>query len=194
VAHDLKPGDPLPPERELGEQFGVSRTVVREAVRALDARGILEVRVGSRIRVSAVDPQTVRDTVWHFARTAALDANAIIEVARALGGAAARVAAERATPQERELIDRSAMAGDRDDPAGDELSFRRAVAAASHNELLIVLLDAVAELTPRHDPTATTSERRRALAAAIADRDPDRAERAMRELLGRPLGPDTDRG
>ena len=51
VSRGLVPGTPLPSERELGEQFGVSRTVIREAVRALAAKGIVEVRSGSGLRV-----------------------------------------------------------------------------------------------------------------------------------------------
>jgi GntR family transcriptional regulator, transcriptional repressor for pyruvate dehydrogenase complex len=192
IAHDLRPGDALPPERELREQFGVSRTVVREAVRTLDARGILEVRVGSRIKVAAVDPDTVRDAVWHFGRTATLDASAIATVRCALEAAAARAAAEHATSPELELIERSATAAGGSDPSQAELGFRRAVAAASHNDLLVVLTESVAGLIPAGRPPVTTLAGRRAVAAAIADRDPDRAERAMRELVGRPAGADTD--
>ena len=47
LSNRLNVGDRLPSERELGEQFGVSRTVVREAVRALVAKGVIEVRSGS---------------------------------------------------------------------------------------------------------------------------------------------------
>ena len=48
-----KPGFRLPPERELSEAFGVSRTVVREAVKALEARGVLESTTGSGVSVLA---------------------------------------------------------------------------------------------------------------------------------------------
>jgi GntR family transcriptional repressor for pyruvate dehydrogenase complex len=164
---------------------------VREAVRALDARGILEVRVGSRIKVAVVDPDTVRDAVWHFARTAALDARAVATVGAALESAGAGAAAEHATEHDLERIVGSAAALDGDDPAQVDWKFRRAVAAASHNELLVVLVEAIAGLSPAAPPAGTTPERRQAVAAAIAERDPDRAERAMRELLGRPAPRDT---
>src|SRR5215212_6400669 len=50
-----KPGFRLPPERELSEAFGVSRTVVREAVKALEARGVLESATGSGVSVRRAD-------------------------------------------------------------------------------------------------------------------------------------------
>lgn len=51
----LKPGDRLPPERELAEQFGVSRTALRDAVKTLAGRGILKVRRGSGIFVASAE-------------------------------------------------------------------------------------------------------------------------------------------
>src|SRR5437868_15156919 len=48
VTGQLKEGERLPPERELAEQFGVSRVTVRDALRALEAMGLIEVRVGAR--------------------------------------------------------------------------------------------------------------------------------------------------
>jgi len=63
LSNRLNVGDRLPSERELGEQFGVSRTVVREAVRALVAKGVIEVRSGSGLRVAAVDAESVRETM-----------------------------------------------------------------------------------------------------------------------------------
>src|SRR4051794_37491282 len=72
-ARGLAPGTPLPSERELGEQFGVSRTVIREAVRALAAKGIVEVRSGSGLRVAAIGEQTVSESLSWFIRGARLD-------------------------------------------------------------------------------------------------------------------------
>src|SRR5690348_9239226 len=48
VTGKLEQGERLPPERELAEQFGVSRVTVRDALRALEAMGLIEVRVGAR--------------------------------------------------------------------------------------------------------------------------------------------------
>jgi GntR family transcriptional repressor for pyruvate dehydrogenase complex len=189
VAQRLLPGDALPPERELGEQFGVSRTVIREAVRALDARGLLDVRVGSRIKVAAVDPKTVRDAISHFSRSSAMDGRTISEVSDALDIAAVGLAAEHATEEDLDRID-SALALLEDDPgdgattAEAELAFRHAVLRATHNELLLVLADAVEMLssaTPQARHPDSGAERNRALATAIRRRDTDGARTAIRE-------------
>jgi GntR family transcriptional repressor for pyruvate dehydrogenase complex len=176
VAQRLQPGDALPPERALGEQFGVSRTVVREAIRALEARGLLDVRVGSRIKVAAVQPRTVHDAIWHFARTAHLDQSSIIALSESLEAIAARMAARHATEHDLESI---ARALERDD-----YGFRQAVVSASHNELLIVLAEAIDGLK---EPAPTDRvDGHRPVADAIARGDPDAAEQAMRNRVRQP--------
>lgn len=59
VRGELKPGDRLPPERELAEQFGVSRTVIRDAVKTLAGRGILHVRHGAGIFVATSEENMI---------------------------------------------------------------------------------------------------------------------------------------
>jgi GntR family transcriptional repressor for pyruvate dehydrogenase complex len=59
VAGELKPGDRLPPERELAEQFGVSRTVIRDAVKTLAGRGILHVKHGAGIFVTTSEENAI---------------------------------------------------------------------------------------------------------------------------------------
>ena len=54
AAGELRPGDKLPPERELAEQFGVSRTAVREAVKALHEKGLIEVQPGKGTFISNI--------------------------------------------------------------------------------------------------------------------------------------------
>src|SRR3954452_19075793 len=105
VSNKLKPGDMLPPERELGRQFGVSRTVIREAVRALAAKGLLEVRSGSGVRIVAVDEGTVRESMRHSVHGSRLDYGKVDEVRRMLEVAAAGIAAERASAEDIAAMD-----------------------------------------------------------------------------------------
>jgi GntR family transcriptional repressor for pyruvate dehydrogenase complex len=180
----LRPGEALPPERALGEQFGVSRTVIREAVRALDARGLVDVRVGSRIKVAAVDPSTVREAIVNFVRSRDVDRRAIAEVIAALDHVIAGLAAEHATDQD---LDRIAAALARienetaDGTPSAESAFEEAVIAATHNDLLIALARALQSVQPAAFQTrpAGGAAHYRALATAISRRDADGATRAF---------------
>ncbi len=68
---DLKPGDQLPSERELGKQFGVSRTSIREAIRVLTLMGLVEVNHGRGTFITEQTPNAIRytiDTMINIAR------------------------------------------------------------------------------------------------------------------------------
>src|SRR5215217_7564967 len=68
-----KPGFRLPPERELSEAFGVSRTVVREAVKALEARGVLESATGTGVSVRRADFNIVSQSLQTYMQLANRD-------------------------------------------------------------------------------------------------------------------------
>lgn len=186
VSRRLRPGDALPPERELVEQFGVSRTVVREAVRALDARGLVDVRVGSRIKVAAVDPSTVRDAILNFVRSREIDGRAIADVIAVLDPAVAGLAAEHATDQDLERIATALARVENESIARTPeavFAFEEAVIAATHNDLLIALARALASIEPttsKNGPARRASADYRALAEAIHRRDAELARRAVR--------------
>src|SRR2546423_4111948 len=97
LSRRLAVGDRLPSERELGEQFGVSRTVVREAVRALVAKGVIEVRSGSGLRVAAVDAAAVSESMSLFMHGGGIEFEKVHEVRAVLEVHIAGLAAERAT-------------------------------------------------------------------------------------------------
>ena len=141
-------GDRLPSERELGEQFGVSRTVVREAVRELVAKGVIEVRSGSGLRVAAVNASAVSESMSLFLRGGAIDFEKVHEVRRVLEVHIAGLAAERALPEDvaalRAVHERMQdESGDVEAAARDDLEFHRVIARATHNELYLVLLDSI---------------------------------------------------
>src|SRR3954468_23778083 len=104
LSERLSVGDRLPSERELGEQFGVSRTVVREAVRALAAKGVIEVRTGSGLRVAAVDAAAVRESMSLFLHGVGLDFEKVHEVRSLLEVHLAGLAAERASDEDIALL------------------------------------------------------------------------------------------
>lgn len=192
----LRPGDLLPPERELGKQFGVSRTVVREAIRALDAKGLLDVRTGSGARIAAVDSSTAQKATRELAHAITPDFASVIEVRSVLEVAGAGLAAQRATAADLERLHAAAdqMVASRDDEAAllAELAFHRAIATATQNPLFALLHDSISEalvdigrksLARRRAQGASVSEAHRRILDAVAARDPAAAQAAMREHL-----------
>jgi GntR family transcriptional regulator, transcriptional repressor for pyruvate dehydrogenase complex len=194
----LKPGDALPPERELGKQFGVSRTVIREAVRALKGKGLLEVRSGSGVRIVAADESTVRESMRHYVRGSMVDYSKVDEVRRVLEVAAAGLAAARATPGDIANIDDTIErftneCSDLEASVQIDIEFHRAVATATHNELFLVLHDSIGEMlveVRRRNLSRGRNERRlvvemhRRIREGIAAHNPEAAQDAMRDHLG----------
>src|SRR5687768_2968955 len=98
-----KPGFRLPPERELSEAFGVSRTVVREAVKALEARGVLESSTGSGVSVRLADFNMVSRSLQTYMQLSnQVDFEIRLnEVRRVLEVEMVALAADRITPEQR---------------------------------------------------------------------------------------------
>lgn len=195
LARSLKAGDRLPSERELGEQFGVSRTVIREAVRALAAKGLIEVRSGSGLRVAAVDAAAVSESMSLFLRGSTLDYPKVHEIRATLEVQMAGVAAERRGEEDVQSLTEAcermeASVGDVQAAAVNDVEFHREIARATHNELYLVLLDAIgeAQLEVRRGNLAAgaigeTLAHHRSILEAIVAGDPARARKAMRAHL-----------
>lgn len=158
VGGRLQPGARLPSERELAEQFGVSRTVIREAVRVLAAKSLLEVRSGSGTVVRSPSTRAIAQSMTLLLRTGQrIDHAAIHEVRRTLEVEIAGLAAERRTTAD--VADLEALLADmatilaegrtpatRDRFAANDVRFHDALARATHNELFVLLLDSIADV------------------------------------------------
>lgn len=145
VGGTVAPGDILPKEAELADRFGVSRTSVREAMRVLAAKGLVDIRQKIGTRVRPVDQWNVFDTDilrWHHEEGRGADVmRDLVEVRQILEPAAARVAAGRATMDDHRRMSAAvdAMFGNahsRERYAAADVEFHLAVYAASHNSLL----------------------------------------------------------
>src|ERR687885_1833307 len=107
----LKPGEWLGTEAELAERFNVSRVTIRDAVSALAARGLIEVRVGARggLRIATSDPDRLIDAFSIQLRLMGLSRDELFEAMLAIEPLTAALAAERASDQQlaalRELVD-----------------------------------------------------------------------------------------
>jgi GntR family transcriptional repressor for pyruvate dehydrogenase complex len=149
VSRGLQPGDRLPTERELAAQFAVSRTVIREAVRALAGKGIIEARPGRGLTVSLVAADSVTESVSLYLHgSPTIDYRKVHEVRTVLEVQVASLAAQRATTDDVVLLSDACDRLDRvaDDVVAasrEDMEFHRLLATATHNELFGVLLAAV---------------------------------------------------
>ncbi len=153
----FKPGDRLPSERELGERFGVSRTVIREALRGLSIQGLVEVRGGAGAFVRAPSARLVSDllgTCLLHMDTGDVTSTHILEMRRLLEIEMAGLAAERRDASDltelRRVLD--CMARPRvpaDAWAAADVEFHRAIALASKNPLFPIVLRSIADVMMR---------------------------------------------
>jgi GntR family transcriptional regulator, transcriptional repressor for pyruvate dehydrogenase complex len=197
----LKPGDRLPSERELCERFGVSRVTVREALRVLEAGGLIDIRVGARGGAFVTSPtsQQIGEGLANLLNLSPLTAPEVTEARQVFELAIVPMVVERATHDDiaalREMVQthRAALDGGEYDMSMSA-DFHVRVAACTHNPaiemlvqsfhgpLLMSLLEAkvVAPLMGHRG-----SEEHAAFIDAIADRNADRALSIMREHLQR---------
>lgn len=149
---DLQSGDRLPTERELAEQFHASRTAVREAMKILAQKGLLEMRPGRGTIVINGTSQALRDSLGLMLRVAQADsARELVEVREILEPEIAALAAVRAT--ERDVVDlreavetMDAHLHDADAFISADNFFHQVLAKATQNALVLTLMDPIMEL------------------------------------------------
>jgi GntR family transcriptional repressor for pyruvate dehydrogenase complex len=153
----FQPGDRLPSEREIGERLGVSRTVVREALRALSTKGLVEVRDGAGAYVRAPSTDLVSELlgicVSHM-DTGDVTSGNILEMRRILeiemsGLAAKRRSADDLADLERLLGLMAEPGSSRERWAKIDYEFHDRVAIASKNPLFQIVLRSISEVLMR---------------------------------------------
>ncbi len=200
VSGRYPPGSAVPPEPTLCEEFGVSRTVVREAIKSLVAKGLVSTgpKVGTRVLASEqwnwFDPDVV---AWQgkagLTREFLRD---LQELRRVVEPAAVRMAAQRATAQDLADLEQ-AYAGMKDaiENGGDyvrsDLAFHQGLLRACHNRMVVQMSKAIGALLRTSFEISTTKPQgparslplHRAVLDAVIARDPRRAERAALVLI-----------
>lgn len=197
----LRPGDRLPSERELCERFGVSRVTVREALRVLEAGGLIEVRVGARGGAFVTTPTSrkVGEGLADLLNLSPLTAAEVTEARQVFELGIVPMVVERATDEDIAALRDLTLAHQRALECGDytmslSADFHVRVAACTHNAaiemlvqsfhgpLLMSLLEAqvIAPLMGHRG-----SGEHREFIEAVADRDVHRAREIMREHLQR---------
>ncbi len=195
----------LPKEDDLCRQLHVSRTILREAVKVLAAKGMLEVRrrTGTHIRPRAewaqLDPQIL---AWQFEVGASAELiRSLIEVRRIIEPAAAALAAERATEETIRALEywfgrMERTMGEVDEHTAADIQFHVTIFKATGNSLLEQIASTLQNalrfsflVGSRHSGAVEASlPRHRHLADAIARRDPQEAKAVMECILEAALG------
>ncbi len=162
--HGLKPGDRLPTERALGELLGVSRTVIREAVKMLATTGFVRARQGSGLYVAR---EPLPFAVATIDLSIPVDPDhifSLFELRCTLEVQTARFAAERITPREVQVLDAAvietrlgAETGDWDVFGKGDTAFHQGIAEATHNPLLAAAVATVHRLCSQAVALALTS-------------------------------------
>src|SRR5579871_4788716 len=148
----LKPGDQLPAERDLAQQFGVSRTAVREAVKALREKGLVEAYSGRGTFITNGTSQAIRQSFDLMMRIGSADGSTqLAEVRDILEPEIAALAASRAEEQHlatmREAVAvMDAAKHDADAFIEADLDFHLSLAEAAANPLILSLIDSIVGL------------------------------------------------
>jgi GntR family galactonate operon transcriptional repressor len=197
----IRPGQLLPPEPELCTRFGFSRIVIREAIKSLAAKGLIEVtrRVGTLVleptRWNLFDP----DIIGWRAQSAVFDptlSRDLMEMRRIIEPAAVRLAALRASDEDRRNLRSAYMAmaravAGKGDYVKADLAFHTIILSACGNQFVRQMQDAMAALlrvsfdviTTKPGGPAHSLPLHEAVCEAIERGDADSAERAVLVLI-----------
>ena len=197
----LKPGDRLPPERDLCERFGVSRVTVREALRMLESSGLVEIRVGARggAFVTAPSSDRVGEGLADLLTLSVISAADVTEVRMILEAGIVPLVCERATEEDLAELEAVCQRSEAALAAGDysmdmSLEFHIRVAQSTHNPAIVMLIESfrgpiLMSLQQAHEAAPEmgglgTREHEQFI-EAVRRRDADTASKIMREHLER---------
>ena len=171
-AKELRPGDFLGTEKDLAQRFGVSRIVARDALRTLEAQGIVDIKVGSGggARISQGNARLFAEALAVQLDLTGVTVGEIMDAQRAIEGLAAELAAVHSNAADHARL--HALNAEAERRIGDALAstrlgreFHLAVAEASHNRVLVVQLISLQHVSwPAQNPTLTPEVARRILA------------------------------
>ena len=146
AADQLPPGTQLPSERDLAKSLNVNRATVREAMRLLEQRGLVRMRLGSGTFIADVSSSLVAETIERYFVFSSCSHKDLMKFREVLDPEIAALAAERATAEDMELIKQRLevleVAFYSDDTgvyAGADTNFHESLALATHNPLMIAV-------------------------------------------------------
>jgi GntR family transcriptional repressor for pyruvate dehydrogenase complex len=194
-------GAKLPAERELGAQFGVSRGVIREAIKILNGMGLVESRQGSGIYVLNDPVPAISRALTMSLRRESRMVHQLFEIRSALESLAVSLAVRNHTADDlariRSFVQVDGITAEGEIPleelATNDLRFHAAVAQSADNPYLVVLIQTVGDLLTSTFPVSeivrdkmlSAQNTHASILDAIEARDEERAVRLMREHLAR---------
>ncbi len=198
VLKELRPGDRLPSERLLAEQFGVSRSIVREAAKLLEQQGLVSIEVGRGTFITAMQPELITDSLQMLLlqHDDGLSFDHVYAIRQMIELETARLAALNATDEDVKELDRFLleMVESRDDIEKftfADTEFHKALARATHNPLFLTLLMPITHLLRQIQRTASRTKGgpsdaihyHELIVEALRNHDPDASIAAMRDHL-----------
>jgi GntR family transcriptional regulator, transcriptional repressor for pyruvate dehydrogenase complex len=190
----LRPGDKLPAERELAENFGVSRTALREALRGLEMAGVLELRKGVKggAFIMEGDPRVVTTSISDMVNLGRITLESLTESRVVIQESVIRLACERATEADFDELERGidrteqlTREGRHDERRLQLLQFYHLLAKATRNEVMVIIVDALTDIVLKvmaRDGTAPredTVKAHRAILRCLRARDAREAAHLM---------------
>jgi len=201
----IGPGDKLPTERELVEQFKASRIAIREGLKSLEAAGLIVIRSGAGIFVNEIGPKQLSESLSTILRYRKVSFEELTEARTVFEPAVARLAAERITPENvRKLEDKIHESSELLLPDSVDASVRRiklnaefhSIIAESTQNLIISLtmktfFDVLEEMTlgltydlkKRYSISRFAAKDHRRILRALRDRNPELAHKSMLEHI-----------
>ena len=152
----MKPGDRIPPERELVEWFQVSRISIREALKSLETSGLLTIKPGSGVFVAQVNSKPMSDSLSSILRIQKASVNELTEARIIFEPSIARLASERMTSEdsrklEQNIEETSVILQSNRSARAKNIEFHSLIAESTHNSVLTLtlktLLDVLQEMS-----------------------------------------------
>ncbi|WP_221930846.1 transcriptional regulator NanR [Telmatospirillum sp. J64-1] len=201
----MKPGDLLPSERQLMEDYGVGRPAIREALQNLDSMGIVSISHGERSRVAEPDFESILERLGHTTRHMLVNSPRTLDELKharlVFEMGLVREAARRARDGDvqrlrRRLEEQTALVEQPSEFMRADMAFHREIAEIAGNPILVTVSQAIfdwlivfhTELVRAPGAESLTLQEHADILAAIEARDPDAAERALYAHLTRANG------
>jgi len=196
LSGNFKPGDKFPSERELVDQFQVSRIVIRESLRKLEAIGLLIIKRGSGMFVASTDSGAISDALTTALKMQRVDVDEITEARLTMEPAVARLAAEKMTPENLDALkmnieDAQGLVNKDSIAKYKDIDFHVLIAEATRNRVVRLSMEAMLNSVRNMDtPGRFQGERDKAAISyhrkifkAIKEKNPKKTEELMRKHI-----------